>query len=146
VPEAPEPEEGGALFSRTYTFNSDPSTEPGLLYPSTSYIKLNREDALVWQENVEDGVDILCELPPDGNYPGYRRRYFNLYYYVPQTGSSKLKFYDGYDGSCPAYMDKAYKLTAYPAGQIPDDETLDAASAQAAAVEVKPKRSRKKAK
>jgi hypothetical protein len=147
VPEAPEPEEGGALFSRTYTLNSDPSTEPGLLYPSTNYIKLNREDALVWQENVEDGVDILCELLPDG-VPGYRRRYFNLYYYVPQTGSSKLKFYDGYDGSMPAYVDKAYKLTAYPAGQIPDDETLDAASAQAAAVEaresVKTKRKKKK--
>jgi hypothetical protein len=148
--EAPEPEPepeapADALFSRTYTLNSDPSTEPGLLYPSTNYIKLNREDALVWQENVEDGVDILCELLPDGGYPGYRRRYFNLYYYVPQTGSSKLKFYDGYDGSCPSYVDKSYTLTAYPAGQIPDDETLDAASAQAAAVEAKPKRSRKKA-
>jgi hypothetical protein len=94
------------------------------VYPSTNYIKLNREDALVWQENVEDGVDILCELIPDG-VPTYRRRYFNMYYYVPQSGSSKLKFYDGYDGSCPAYMDKAYRVTAYPAGQIPDNETLD---------------------
>jgi hypothetical protein len=141
----PEPEApAGALFSRTYLLNSDPSTEPGLVYPSTNYIKLNREDALVWQENVEEGVDILCELIPDG-VPTDRRRYFNLYYYVPQTGSSKLKFYDGYDGSCPAYLDKAYKITAYPAGQIPDDETLDATSAQAAAVKAKPKRSRKKA-
>jgi hypothetical protein len=122
----PEPEApAGALFSRTYLLNSDPSIEPGLVYPSTNYIKLNREDALVWQENVEDGVDILCELLPDGGYPGYRRRYFNLYYYVPQTGSSKLKFYDGYDGSCPSYVDKPYTVTAYPAGQIPDDETLD---------------------
>jgi len=141
----PEPEEpAGAVFSRTYTLNSDVTTEPGLLYPSTSYIKLNREDALLWQENVEEGVDILCELLPEDGYPGYRRRYFNLYYYVPESGASKLKFYDGYDGACPAYSDKSYTLTAYPAGQIPDDETLDAASAKAAAVESNPKRSTKK--
>ena len=122
----PEPEApAGALFSRTYTLSSDVTTEPGLIYPSTGYIKLNREDALLWQDNVEEGVDILCELLPEGGYPGYRRRYFNMYYDIPQSGASKLRLRDGYDGACPAYTDKSYTLTAYPAGQIPDDETLD---------------------
>ena len=129
----PEPEApAGELFSRTYTLQSDVTTEPGLIYPSTGYIKLNREDALLWQENVEEGVDVLCEHLPEGGSPAYRRRYFNIYYDIPQSGASKLRLRDGYDGDCPVYLDKLYTLTAYPAGQIPDDETLDAASAKAA--------------